>query len=103
MIIGGLLFAKFINAVLTRFYNATMAFLIGLMVGSLYALWPFKKSILMASQYIKKDGLIQIVQDAKIYTNVNVMPQLSVELLYCFTAFIIGCVIMYLFAQKEFE
>ncbi len=103
MIIGGLLFAKFVSAVLARFYNATMAFLIGLMIGSLYALWPFKKSMLMASQYIKKDGVIQIVLDAKIYTNINVMPQLGVELIYCLTAFIIGCVIMYFFAQKEFE
>ncbi len=103
MIIGGLLFAKFVNAVLTRFYNATMAFLIGLMLGSLYALWPFKKSMLMISQYIKKDGGIQIVQDAVIYTNINIMPQLNVELVYCFAAFSIGCVIMVMFAQKEFE
>ncbi len=103
MIIGGLLFAKFVSAVLTRFYDATMAFLIGLMVGSLYALWPFKKSMLMASQYIKKDGVIQIVHDTKIYTNINIMPQLDVELVYCFAAFMVGCAVMVMFAQKEFE
>jgi len=102
IIVGGLLFAKLINAVLKRYYNATMAFLMGLMAGSLYALWPFKKSIIMAQQYIKKDGVIYAVQNMRIYTNINEIPPMGSQLLFALVSFIIGCIIMFFFIRKEF-
>ena len=101
IILGGLLFSKLINLVLKRYYNATMAFLIGLMAGSLYALWPFKKSIIMAQQYIKKDGVICIAQDVRIYTNINEIPQIGTEFYISLVSFIIGCLIMFFFMGKE--
>ncbi len=103
VIVGGLLFAKLITAVLKRYYNATMAFLMGLMIGSLYALWPFKKSIIMAQQYIKKDGAIIIAQNMRIYTNINEIPQMGSQLIFPMVFFIIGCIIMYFFVRKEFQ
>ena len=103
IILGGLLFAKLVNAVLKRYYNATMAFLIGLMAGSLYALWPFKKSIIMAQQYIKKDGVICIAQDVRIYTNINEIPQIGTEFYVSLVSFITGCLIMFFFMGKEFR
>ncbi|MBC8440517.1 MAG: DUF368 domain-containing protein [Deltaproteobacteria bacterium] len=103
IIVGGLLFTKLITAVLKRYYNATMAFLMGLMVGSLYALWPFKKSIIMAQQYIKKDGVICIAQNMRIYTNINEIPQIESQLLFSLGSFIIGCIIMSFFIGKEFR
>ena len=103
VIFGGLLFARLITAVLKRYYNATMAFLMGLMIGSLYALWPFKKSIIMAQQYIKKDGVISIVQNMRIYTNINEIPQMGSQLLFPLVSFIIGCIIMSFFVNKEFQ
>lgn len=103
VIVGGLLFAKIITAVLKRYYNATMAFLMGLMAGSLYALWPFKKSIIMAQQYIKKDGVISIAENVRIYTNINEMPQMGSHLIPALGFFIMGCIIMSFFIRKEFQ
>ncbi|NOX33654.1 MAG: DUF368 domain-containing protein [Deltaproteobacteria bacterium] len=103
IIIGGLLFAKFLNAVLKRYYNATMAFLLGLMIGSLYALWPFKKSIVMALQYIKKDGVIIIARNVRVYTNLNTLPGIGHEFYVSMVSFAIGCIIMFFFIKKEFK
>ncbi|MCK5696422.1 MAG: DUF368 domain-containing protein, partial [Desulfobacula sp.] len=103
IILGGLLFSKLINLVLKRYYNATMAFLIGLMAGSLYALWPFKKSIIMAQQYFKLDGVIGIAQNVRIYTNINEIPQIGTQLYISLVSFIIGCIIMAFFIGKEFQ
>ena len=100
-VLGGLLFAKLINAVLKRYYNITMAFLTGLMAGSLYALWPFKKSIIMAQQYIKKDGVISIAQNVRVYTNMNEFPQIGNEFYISVMSFILGCIIMFFFIGKE--
>ncbi|RLC24191.1 MAG: DUF368 domain-containing protein [Deltaproteobacteria bacterium] len=103
IVFGGLVFARLINIVLKRYYNTTMAFLIGLMAGSLYALWPFKKSIIMAEQYIKKDGVISIVQNMRIYTNINELPQIGPQLYISLISFIIGCIIMFFFLGKEIQ
>jgi putative membrane protein len=101
IILGGLLFAKLINIILKKYYNATMAFLIGLMAGSLYALWPFKKSIIMVQQYFKQDGVICIAQNVRIYTNLNEIPQIGTQLYVSLVSFIIGCIIMSFFIGKE--
>lgn len=42
---GLLLFVRLMNWMLGRFYNQTIAFMIGLMIGSLYALWPFREMV----------------------------------------------------------
>ncbi len=103
LVLGGLIFAKLINAVLKRYYNATMAFLTGLMAGSLYALWPFKKSIVMAEQYIKKDGVVKVLENVRVYTNINELPVMNSELYLVLAAFLAGCVIMFFFVKKEFQ
>ena len=103
IVFGGLIFARLLNTVLDRYYNITMAFLTGLMAGSLYALWPFKKSIILAEQYIKKDGVISIVQNMRIYTNVNELPQIGPQFYLSLVAFVIGCILMFFFVRKEFE
>lgn len=100
-VFGGLLFARIVSAVLKRWYDATMAFLIGLMTGSLYALWPFKKSIVMAEQYVKEDGIIKIIENSLIYTNVLEMPGFDRTLILPLCAFATGCLIMALFVKKE--
>lgn len=44
--VGGLLaFSRLMNLLLSRFFNVTMAFMTGLMLGSLYKLWPFKRVV----------------------------------------------------------
>ncbi len=101
IVLGGLLFARLVNAILKRYYNATMVFLIGLMAGSLYALWPFKKSMVLAEQYVKKDGVIQVIENARIFTNMNEVPQIGTEVYLSMVSFAIGCLIMFFFVKKE--
>ena len=40
--VGILVFARFLNYVFEHFFDPTIGFLVGLMVGSLYGLWPFR-------------------------------------------------------------
>ncbi len=103
IVFGGLVFAKLVNMLLKRFYNPTIAFLAGLMAGSLYALWPFKKSVIMVEQFIKKDNVINIVENVRIYTNINELPQPGPQLYISGIFFITGCIIMLFFITKEFQ
>ena len=57
-LVGILAFVKLLNFLLKRFRSVTMAFLIGLILGSLWVLWPFK----------------QLAPGAKIITGINVLP-----------------------------
>lgn len=101
VVFGGLFFARLVNLVLKRFYNATMAVLTGLMIGSLYALWPFKKSVIMAEQYIKTGNGIQVVENVRIYTNANILPQNVSQIIVAAIAFLCGCGIMLFFLRQE--
>ncbi|MCK5241741.1 DUF368 domain-containing protein [bacterium] len=55
--IGILVFTRFLNFLLKRWHDVTMSFLLGLVLGSLWAIWPFKavtqvgeKTIYLANQ-----------------------------------------------------
>lgn len=99
--VGGLLFARLVSFVLKRYYNATMAFLIGLMAGSLHALWPFKKVMIMARQYVNQDGAIAVVENFQVYTNLNILPSSVHQLLVPLIFFFVGCAVMAAFIRVE--
>ncbi|MEE4364359.1 MAG: DUF368 domain-containing protein [Desulfotignum sp.] len=101
IVFGGLLFARLVNYVLTRYYDATMAFLLGLMAGSLWALWPFKQVIVVERQYVKLDGAVTIVENVPVYTNVNILPSADGQLLWAIGLFFAGCGIMYWFCRTQ--
>jgi len=101
VIFGGLLFARLVSFVLFRWYNATMGFLGGLMAGSLYALWPFKKTVFMAQQYVKQAGEVICLENVAIQTNINVLPTQDDPVIAAVVFFILGCMIMMLFVGKE--
>ncbi len=101
IVFGGLLFARLVNYVLIRYYDATMAFLLGLMAGSLWALWPFKQVIVVEQQYVKLDGAVTIVENVPVYTNVNILPAAEGQLLWAVGLFFAGCSIMYLFCRAQ--
>ncbi|HRU51100.1 MAG TPA: DUF368 domain-containing protein [Planctomycetota bacterium] len=42
-VVGLLLFSHFLKWILKHFFNVTLAFLIGLIIGSLYCMYPFKE------------------------------------------------------------
>jgi putative membrane protein len=57
-ILGILAFVRLLNYLLKRYHDVTMAFLIGLILGSLWVLWPFK----------------EVLPGAKIVTGTNILP-----------------------------
>ena len=84
---GLLAFTRLLNYLLERYRNLTIAFLIGLMVGSLYGLWPFR-------EFAMVDG--ERIDTAHIW-----FPQLDMNLLITAGAFLIGCGVIFLFARLE--
>ena len=57
--VGLLVFTRFISKLLTRAFNVTMAFMIGLMVGSLYELWPFKGRAMVGDEVVVLGNTLQ--------------------------------------------
>ncbi len=49
---GLLALARVVNASLRRYYDATMAAMIGLMCGSLWSLWPFKRYVIVGDELV---------------------------------------------------
>ena len=83
---GLLAFTRLLNYLLERYRNLTIAFLIGLMVGSLYGLWPFRE--------FERVGVERI-------DTAHILPQLDVNLLITLAAFLVGCGVIFLFARLE--
>lgn len=83
---GLLAFTRLLNYLLERYRNLTIAFLIGLMVGSLYGLWPFRE--------------FSMVDGERIDT-AHILPQLDVNLFITAGAFLIGGGIIMLFTRLE--
>ncbi len=76
-LVGLLAFVRLLNWLLRRFHAPTLAFLIGLILGSLWVLWPFKA----------------IPAGARISAGVNVWPQaLDATVLWSLGAFALGLV-----------
>jgi putative membrane protein len=93
IVLGILIFAKFIEFIFKKFYDPTVSFLTGLTAGSLYALWPFKKYI-VTDIYVKEQGIIKCIENFTVYTNKNVLPEsmwaLLISILFC----VIGILVM---------
>lgn len=56
---GLLVFSRVIGWFLDRFFNVTMAFMIGLMLGSLYELWPFKPVVQVGDEMVVLGNTLQ--------------------------------------------
>ena len=85
---GVLAFTRLLNFLLERYRNLTIAFLIGLMVGSLYGLWPFRDAVIVGE---------------KRYDTAHLLPQLDMNLLITVCVFLVGCVIIFGFSRLEKE
>ena len=83
---GLLAFTRLLNYLLERYRNLTIAFLIGLMVGSLYGLWPFREFSMIDGERID---------------TAHILPQLDVNLFITVGAFLIGGGIIILFTRLE--
>jgi putative membrane protein len=83
---GLLAFTRLLNYLLERYRNLTIAFLIGLMVGSLYGLWPFREFAMVDGERID---------------TAHILPQLDANLLITIGAFLVGGGIIVLFTRLE--
>jgi putative membrane protein len=72
MAVGIVLFARLLHFLLARFRSATMAFLIGLLIGSLWVLWPFKE-IDAGAKIQDRHG--DVKQEVQIATAPNRLPR----------------------------
>ena len=87
MVIGIIMFTRLLNMLLKKFHSQTIAFLIGLMIASLYTLWPFKKVI---------------EQGGELYhTSVNILPQSGANLWISLLSFAVGFFIVWIFLKQE--
>ncbi|MCP4674402.1 MAG: DUF368 domain-containing protein [Deltaproteobacteria bacterium] len=84
---GIILFARLLHFLLARSRSATMAFLIGLLIGSLWVLWPFK-DITGGAEVVDRSG--EVKEEVKIATAPNRLPQNAGEGLLAGGAFIAG-------------
>ncbi len=86
--IGIIAFTRLINYLLRRYRNLTLAFLVGLMVGSLYGLWPFRETITVGGNP---------------YDTAHLLPSLDQSFLVTASVFLIGCAIIFVFYRLEKE
>ncbi len=71
LVVGIVAFARLLHFLLARFRSATMAFLIGLLLGSLWVLWPFKQ-IDAGASVAGRDG--EVKHEIQIATAPNRLP-----------------------------
>ena len=83
---GLLAFTRLLNYLLERYRNLTIAFLIGLMVGSLYELWPFREFAMV---------------DGERRDTAHILPQLDMNLVITMGAFLVGGGVILLFTRLE--
>ncbi len=100
LIVGLLGFSRLIEFVLAKYHDTTISFLVGLIAGSLYPLWPFKKFIVL-DNYVKSGGTIEVLKDFKAYTNINTTPDSSTTLIISLVFVALGMVTMVFFIKNE--
>lgn len=84
---GLILFTRFLNWLLDKYYNFTVAVLTGFMLGSLRKIWPWKESLY---------GEVNIHSNAVAITQVNVLPsQWDKELVMALCLIIFGFLIVF--------
>jgi putative membrane protein len=85
-IVGLLAFTRLLNYVFECYHDLTVSFLVGLMLASLYGLWPFRSYAVVA------EVRIDIA---------HILPQANMNLVITVLAFLIGCGVVFLFHRLE--
>jgi putative membrane protein len=87
LVVGLWAFTKVLALLLKKAKSATMAFLIGLILGSLFVLWPFK-DVSQGATVTDRHG--EVKQDVQIATAKNRMPESAGEGVVSGVALILG-------------
>ncbi|WP_136808065.1 DUF368 domain-containing protein [Desulfosediminicola flagellatus] len=101
IVFGLLSFARFIEYAFKKFHDPMVSFLTGLILGSLYSLWPFKHPEIIAHYFVKEGNSIQRIDNYTVYTNVNIMPGDLRTASISVAIAIAGMVTMYFFLRQE--
>jgi len=101
-LIGIAVFVRLFNTVYRRAPGFTLAFLVGLMAGSLYALWPYKETI-TADIYDKTDKGIQLIEGVVLYTNRPYLPSAAWEWWPVVLSFLLGAAVMGVFVFFDYR
>ncbi len=75
IVFGMVSFARCIAYALRRWHDPVVSFLVGLILGSLYTLWPFKEVHLIEQYYVKEGATLEIIENFAVHSNVNILPQ----------------------------
>jgi putative membrane protein len=86
-VVGLLTFVRLMSWLLKRFYNQTVAFMIGLMIGSLWTLWPFKH--------------VAVVAGKEVYLGNSLPSGFGSEETTVLCAFLVGCAIIGVFCRLD--
>jgi putative membrane protein len=97
MVIGILVTARLVDAALRKAPDATMGFLTGLIIGSLYALWPFKELLILDE--VQRDGTV--LEGRLIASNINLLPSDPGSWIPVLTAMVLGAGLMGLVMKLE--
>ncbi len=85
---GGLLvFVRLMKAALNKVYNPTIAFMVGLMVGSLYSIWPFQR--------------FEMVGEVAVYTSPELPAGFSGDVLLACVTILVGAGLIGLFIRLD--
>lgn len=102
MFVGLILTAKLVRWALDTIHDQTMGLLTGLILGSLFVLWPFRASV-TKDLYQKVAGEIQLNQDVVIYTNHVELPSFDMPGILCLAMILLGMGSMVFFLKNDPE
>lgn len=95
--IGLLSFSHLLNKLLSRFYDLTLAVLIGIMLGSLNKVWPWKA---ISQTYIDQQGQIKTLTEINILPSIH-DPSLIFAVIFALLGFVIVFVLDMLSSNKH--
>jgi putative membrane protein len=101
IIVGLLSFSRVIEYALRKFHDIMVAFLVGLIGGSLYSLWPFKQAEVIPEYFVKEGAFIQLIENFTVYSNVNILPADLHTTMTAVAVVVAGMVTMLFFVRKE--
>ena len=101
IVFGLISFARIIEYAFKRFHDPMISFLIGLIVGSLYSLWPFKKGVVIPEFDAKEGSSIEVIKDYTVFSNINILPDNMTGLTTAAAAIAAGMITMLLFLKQD--
>lgn len=102
MLVGLKVTAKLVTIALDKLHDETMGFLSGLILGSLFVLYPFRGAV-TKDLYVKVDGVVELKKAVTIYTNELLLPNWSLESVITLLMIGLGLLSMVFFLKNDPE